>query len=63
MVSTFLEAILSEIRTIRKTLEQKLYSQHEVWDDITLKMSSFAVHSETASLQDVYEKMDSSFED
>ena len=44
-------------------MKQKLYSQHEVWDDITLKMSSFAVHSETASLQDVYEKIDSSFED
>jgi hypothetical protein len=49
--------------SIRKKLKQKLYSQHEVWDDIAHKISSFAVHSATSSLEDVYGEIDSSFED
>lgn len=49
--------------SMRKTLKQKLYSQHELWDDIAHRMRAYAVHSETSSLEDVYEEIDSSFED
>lgn len=49
--------------SIRKYAKQTKDPQHNVWNNISSKMTSFAVHSGTSSLNDIYEEIDLNFTD